>query len=486
MNDQDLLQTKTSPEALDALIASLGASPGSSIPSPDVLDFLDDCCARFTKTPIKYVDDVDAACAKVSQTVPEIGSFSPLLMTLVEQWPYKGGENATGKSAEPIAQWLSKLLYLLRLVGEDDSMLDFVRTMLVESAATPHKDVLRDAFLWKMGKESAKEALKLATGAEFSGSDRSSSSPSPVTETVVSKPSKPSVDLEEPPAEDEKHTGLTRWRKKELGEALEDGDIGSLLLCLCSKYEEIRIQAANNIRQLLATLEVNLEAQFAQSGDNAAKQHTPVDPCSQQLYLLLGEVIETMNTVEGSLPYLGGVLAARSASIVADPTHPMYSKINRFLTKAPAWNLQHLLSEFWHAIVAQEPDDDGAYHAEVDWFLDYLMDALRTSADMGYFRKSNIFEQLLSHYSSRSCSVSAKEKILRLLLRSTHVEGSTTLITRCGVVSWAQMMLDNHDPRHRILQTLLSQLHSTCDKERIHEWSSGAMDDKIQAPMLVS
>jgi nucleolar pre-ribosomal-associated protein 1 len=71
--------------------------------------------------------------------------------------------------------------------------------------------------------------------------------------------------------------------------------------------------------------------------------------------------------------------------------------------------------------------------------------------------------------------VSAKEKILRLLLRATHVDGSTTLITRCGVLSWVKMMLDNQDPRQRMLKALALRVYETCDRERVNEWSSGAI-----------
>jgi nucleolar pre-ribosomal-associated protein 1 len=482
LQDQEMLQTKTSPDALDALSASLTVSPGSSAPSVEVLDFLDDCCTRFIKGPIKYFDDIDVICNSDSQPADSKGPFSTLLMTFVEQWPFRGSETATSGIAEPIAQWLSKLLYLLKLIGEDETMLNSVRDALVESAAKAHKVVLKDAFLWKMGKESAKEALKMATGADFSGSERSTSSPSPPAESEQKAVAGPIVDLEAPPQEDEKHIGLTRWKKKDLSEAIDDGDIGELLLCLCSKHAEIRLQAVVNTRQLMATLDASVHTVVNEdeNGETPRKHTTNAD--LQQLYLLLGETLESVEMLGSQpFPYLGGVLAARCANIVADPTHSMYSKISRFLTKAPAWNVQHLLSEFWHAIVASEPDEDGTYHQEVDWFLDYLLDSLRTPQDMEYFRKSNIVEQLLGHYSSRSCAISAKEKILRLLLRATHVEGSTTLITRCGLMGWVQMMLDNQDPRHRTLKILALRVYETCDQDRVEEWSSGAMAQTIAA-----
>ncbi|EUC42301.1 hypothetical protein COCMIDRAFT_8104 [Bipolaris oryzae ATCC 44560] len=479
LQDQEMLQTKTSPDALDALIASLGSTSGSSASSTEVLEFLDDCCARFTKVPIKYFDDLDAMCGRIGRPASDMGPFSNLLMTLVEQWPFKGGETATSNAADALAQWLSRLLYLLKLIGEDERMLGQVRDALVESANVAYKEVLKDAFLWKMGKEKAKESLKLATGADFSGSERSSTSPVPVAarvqEAEQQSRTRSVVDLEEPPVEDEKHTGLIRWRKKELSEAVEDGDIGELILCLCSEHGEIRKQAINNIRQVTATIK------FSSQGDGSGGDAgSSINFDLQQLYLLLGELLESIDeTGREAFPYVGGVLAARCASIVADPTHSLFSTVNRFLTASPAWDVNSLLRFFWHRIVASQPDDDTTYHKEVDWYLDYLMDSLRTGADMELFRRSNIFEQLLSHYGSRSCSASTKDKIVKLLLRATHVGGSTTLITRCGLMAWIQMMLDGHDARQGALRILATRVFETCDQEKVAAWSSGGLGETV-------
>jgi nucleolar pre-ribosomal-associated protein 1 len=503
-----MLQTKTSPDALDALIASLGSTSGSITPSADVLEFLDDCCARFIKVPIKYFDDLDAMCARAGQSTSDIGPFSTLLMTLVEQWPFKGGETTTSDAADALAQWLSRVLYLLKLIGEDETMLGQVRDALVDSGNAAYKDVLKDAFLWKMGKERAKEALKLATGADFSGSERSSASPIPPGKPELKVRS--AIDLETPPTEDEKHTGLTRWKKKELNEAIDDGDVGELILCLCSEHPEIRIQAINSIRQLTATIQASEQNEQSKrnehnnrneysnwNGYSSRKEYSNRDDHSkkdapeghsninmnfehQQLYLLLGELLESVDhTGAEAFPYVAGVLAARCAGIVADPTLSLYSTVNKFLTTSPAWDVNSLLRFFWHRIVASQPDDDTTYHKEVDWYFDYLMDCLRTPADMELFRRSNIFEQLLSHYGSRSCPVSAKDKIVRLLLRATHVGGSTTLITRCGLVTWIQMMLDGQDPRQRSLRTLASRVYETCDQEKVATWSSGTIGETV-------
>jgi nucleolar pre-ribosomal-associated protein 1 len=476
LQDQEMLQTKTSPNALDALIASLEPSAGA-VPSVEVLDFLDDCCARFIKVPIKYFDDLDAMCAKASLSQTDIGPFSPLLMTLVEQWPFKGGESATGPAAEALAGWLSKLLYLFNLIGEDETILALVRDSLIESAGKAYKEVLKDAFLWKMYKARAKEALKLATGANFSGSERSSASPVPQPEAAVPAKIAAAVDLELPPQEDEKHTGLTRWRKKEIDEAIEDGDIGELLLCLCSKHQEIRIQAITNVRQLLATIGVSL---FCDQYSHVFANVVQPEALTQDLgavYLLLGETLESLDATGATpFPYIAGVFAARSVKILADPTHIMFSKINKFLTAAPNWEVDFLLRKLYRSIVGSEPDEEASYHKEVEWFLEYLIDGLRTSRDMEAFRKSNVFEQLLSFYASRSCNAHCKEKIVRLLLRAAAVGGSTTLVTRCGLVSWIQMCLANQDPRQKMIKALAQRVHATCDQGKVSEWANGTMD----------
>lgn len=175
------------------------------------------------------------------------------------------------------------------------------------------------------------------------------------------------------------------------------------------------------------------------------------------------------------------MFAALSAKILADPTHVMFSKINRFLTAAPSWEVDFLLRKLYRSIVASEPDEDASYHKEVEWFLEYLMDGLRTARDMEAFRKSNVFEQLLSFYASRSCNASCKEKIVRLLLRAAAVGGSTTLVTRCGLISWMQICLSNQDPRQKMVKVLAQRVHETCDQGRVAEWSNGTVQGPVAA-----
>lgn len=201
-----------------------------------------------------------------------------------------------------------------------------------------------------------------------------------------------------------------------------------------------------------------------------------------QLRLLLGEALETAIPIVDTapFPYVGGVFAARAVAVLADPAHFMFGKINEFLMKKPQWVVENLPRYFGRVIINSEPDQDGAYHKEVEWYLEYLIDALRTPEDMEIFRTKNVFERLLSYYVSPSCAASAKEKIVRLLLRAAAVGGSTTLVTRCGVVSWIQMRLESNDRRHGLLRRLASRIWETCDQAKVAGWSSGTAEQAVK------
>lgn len=177
---------------------------------------------------------------------------------------------------------------------------------------------------------------------------------------------------------------------------------------------------------------------------------------------------------------MAGCFGARAVSILADPTSPLFPKINKFLLKRPSWVPSNLPRYFARALIHSAPTEDDSYHKEVDWYFEYLLYSLRTPLDMEIFRTRNIFEMLLSHYASPSCAISAKEKMVRLLLRavSEQVGGATTLITRCGLLSWVDMRLANGDHRGRQLKAVARRCWETCDKEKVKEWSAGTINDE--------
>ena len=69
-----------------------------------------------------------------------------------------------------------------------------------------------------------------------------------------------------------------------------------------------------------------------------------------------------------------------------------------------------------------------------------------------------------------------KEKILQLLARATYVQGSTSIITRSSLLSWAQVhkihsRIDRQDIDGSIVEQLMRRSFDTCDQERVSVWS---------------
>ena len=100
-----------------------------------------------------------------------------------------------------------------------------------------------------------------------------------------------------------------------------------------------------------------------------------------QIYMLLGEVIETVEHLvsETPFPHFAGVFASRSYLILAAPLHPLYTKINNFVHKGPQWKVDKLPSYWIDKIILQPPTEDDGYRAEIEWLLDILLDGLRTA-----------------------------------------------------------------------------------------------------------
>ena len=92
---------------------------------------------------------------------------------------------------------------------------------------------------------------------------------------------------------------------------------------------------------------------------------------------------------------------------------------------------------------------------------------------MELYRKCNVFERILSFTASPTVTLNILEKILHLFFRCSFVEGSSTLITRCGLISWVQTRLKYRGPHPALFEILTLRVHETCDKNRITEWSDG-------------
>ena len=99
-----------------------------------------------------------------------------------------------------------------------------------------------------------------------------------------------------------------------------------------------------------------------------------------QVHMLVGELVETMEHLAPGepFPYFAATFAAHCFPVQADPSHPMYLKVNKFLLRGPQWRLDKLISYWVDKILLQPPTDDDGLHAEIDWLLGFLFDGLWT------------------------------------------------------------------------------------------------------------
>lgn len=58
--------------------------------------------------------------------------------------------------------------------------------------------------------------------------------------------------------------------------------------------------------------------------------------------------------------------------------HKLYGKVNRFLQKAPSWEVEKIPSYWIDKILLHEPELDDGYFEEIAWLLDLLTKGLRT------------------------------------------------------------------------------------------------------------
>ena len=96
---------------------------------------------------------------------------------------------------------------------------------------------------------------------------------------------------------------------------------------------------------------------------------------------------------------------------------------------------------------------------------------------MEIYRRSNVLERILAMPWSPALPPGPVEKIVDLLVRCTHVEGSTTLVTRCGLGSWIACRLPNaNNCVRKRLKQLAKKLMENSDKVRVEEWNEGTLN----------
>lgn len=406
-----------------------------------VATFLDDCFARANRQAVKYRDMLEA----LGDVHSRDDLACPNLMgVFLEQIPFvvKRPDN----DREELVPFVKKYLEIriaankIEMSGDSDlhEILLKMQQNILDAGQVDDSPILSDP-------RNTFESVLISPTRE---------DPPREVETELSHAVKLPFSL--PPVESEDHPELFKWSKKDLGIALDDGDVSSLILCLSSQYPEIRSQALGQLQRL--------EEKIINSNVDDK------DP----IYILVGELIETYkhHCLSGheAFPYLASCFATKALEVQMHPTHFIYPKINKYLNRGPDWRVNKLPSYWVQNSVLSQPEDDDAYWKEVQWVLEWLVDGLRSATDVEVLRKGKVFEKIMSLHSSPGAGTQLKERILELLYRATFVEGgSSTLVTRTGVLGWLDMVA--REKSDGVLAFALKErIKETSDREKVEGW----------------
>jgi nucleolar pre-ribosomal-associated protein 1 len=433
------LINSTTPEALtspiDALVASviLGGDQNES-----VYTFLDDCLSRGSRQPVKYLDSLEEQKAKLSS---DSATPSLLIEVVREQTPF-AAEKLTGTDRTTVMTWINDLLSLFAITHDSGLLLGTIAAEVAKKGAGQNSRPSVD-----MTKVLAGLRASVSLDAE------------PAADGPVPNEKQPgSLPFSAVPIESPNHPEIFRWQQKDLDLAIEDGDLDALILCLCSEHTDIRHQARVQLSNMIAKV---------QASDLDIKD---------QLHILLGELLETyeqhLSERPGKpLPYLVGTFATRTLHVLADPTHFMYPKINRYLMRSPQWRTGRLPGYWMENTILSQPEQDDAYWNEVQWVADWLVDGLRTASDLDMLRRSSAFERVMGLYSSSAASDKlVRNKVLELVFRAAHVDANT-LVTRTGCLKWLET-IGGSGVQKQLKEFVLEK----ADKTRLKEWAAVDVD----------
>ncbi|KAG6005849.1 hypothetical protein E4U21_007557 [Claviceps maximensis] len=448
-------QVVTDSSALKPLIQALTCVTDAvgSAGTTSIWPFLDNCVGRCATSPIKYLDLMKGY---LSPTVAA-ETTSLLHVAIIEQLPF-ALDAADPETASHLASFISLYFNAVQLSRDDDgSLADLYKQAEKHFAST-------SASLTALGNGKQIKMLKKCH-VEWNCDKSATSRDSGISKRTLSQGA-----LEEllhiplSPAEDT--AVLTRWASKSVEDMVEDGYAAGLIRLLTSEHTNLRKEALTGILKMAIQIK---ESSYEEK---------------MQIWLLLSEVAESSKALvdQGPVPSAFTAFASHGLDVLKNPLHPLFPKVNSYLTRSPVWGADKL--PLAHDILHGTPSDDDKYYTELTWLLVYLVDSLKTPFDLGVFHKKRWFEKILSLGSNPYLRSALRTRILRLVYRATCIEaGSTTLMTRFGLISWLDARRAACPVQDDVLvyEALMRRAWETCDQKKVCEWSRGGIEQVMKS-----
>lgn len=437
---------------LDALQSTKKATETSTF---DVLwALLDNSTSRCATAPIKYLEMIETLNTSADNRVGKSSaSISPFALALAEQLPFAVNSVNEG-DVTVLVNFVSSFLTLSRGEEQDDASFNELSSR-IETAFSGKPSAAK--LLKKLTKRSSVSRKLQSWGADFSAGKEEE------TSGKAERPDQGTISQEEladlllsPSPSDKDNSALSKWVTKEPDELVEEGYAASVISLLASEHTSIRKEALISISKMAAKI---IDSPYEEK---------------EQVWLLLCEIAESCKPHIDAAPIPNTIVAfARHAiTVLKDPLHCLYGKINGFLLKSPVWKLDRL--PLVHDVLQEGPELDDTYYSELSWLFSYLLDGLQEERDMAMYHNTRLFERLLSLVSNPYMRHNLRTQVLRIIYRATSIEGgSTTLVTRFGIVSWleAQSATQSTSSGGDIYKALMRRIWETADQKRVAEWS---------------
>ena len=255
-----MLCSNTPRASLKNLVNSLREVEDWKAPG-EVFEFLDHCILHLIRKPVHYYDILAQLTAAADLNIsPKCCQVDLVLITIMDQWRFLV-ESADAQTVTNVSRWLVRFINVINLGNgyaqkgpnhdETTKLLSHLRDQLKSNVQDTTCRAIFETAL-EQGPELRKLKRVVAANTTSHAGYKAS---------LTNGPKKMNPKLEivlptGPPEEHEDHPGLHQWTSNEIQDAVSEGHIKALILCLCSKHVGIRKQALTGIRAFMMKLKV--------------------------------------------------------------------------------------------------------------------------------------------------------------------------------------------------------------------------------------
>ncbi|SCU88641.1 LAME_0E00628g1_1 [Lachancea meyersii CBS 8951] len=130
---------------------------------------------------------------------------------------------------------------------------------------------------------------------------------------------------------------------------------------------------------------------------------------------------------------------ARVSTVLSQPSSFLYERAYRWVLSSPSVNSRHI--PFYDTVVAKKDDDGEHYYKYLHWFLESILQGLKTDEDLHLLRSRNVFEWVMNLLNSPYITLKLRVLAVSFLYKSQRLEGGgPTLLTRFAGTSFLESM----------------------------------------------